>query len=112
MLNFDLFPMLHKRHKNIIEINVRFLQRNFKVGTKTRFQNMYPDRTLLTFKANELLKGDQNLYSSHFSGTRLPLISKDASVMTSSLVPVEKWTIQKEKVFPFMYAYIFIYLFI
>lgn len=105
--------MLHKSHRNIFEINVKFLQRNFKVGTKTGLQNMYPNGTLLTFQANKLLKRDQNLYSSYFPGTRLLLILRDASMMTSSLIPVERWTIQKkEKVFPFMCAYIFIYLFI
>lgn len=112
-LNFDLFPMLCQRHKNAFEINVEFLQRNFKVRTKTKFQNMFPNRTLLTFQATKVLKADQNLYSSHFSGTRLLLILKDASVMSSSLVPAERWSIQRnKKVFPFMQAYIFIYLFI
>lgn len=72
---------------------------------------MYPNRELLMFEANKLLKGDQNLYSSHFTGTRFILILKDAPVMTSSLVPVERQTIQRNKNIPF-YVCIHIHLFI
>lgn len=65
------------------------------------------------FEANKLMKGDQNLYSSHFSGTRLLLILKDAPVMTSSVGPVERWTIQRNTSIPFyvcIHSHLFIYL--
>lgn len=84
--------------------------------SETKFQIIprYVSKTnVLTFQATKVLKMDQNLYSSHFSGTALLLTLKDALAMTL-LVPPESWTIQRNCKYSLlrMHTYAFIYFFI